>query len=173
MKVWCPWDAIHCANSLGSCGMLGRMSISLRGVVLATPTKAVRRSRYACIESETASAAFAPFSFGRVLGRFLSFPVLVNFSMVFGNCVLQSDFGQGVVGRESVVRVLWFTRRSTKTAMAHGASGLSSVAPRLSSVFCCGRCCGTRVWPFPRRTSKCCKERRLGGRWLGSSGSNT
>ena len=127
MKVWCPWDAIHCANSLGSCGMLGRMSISLRGVVLATPTKAVRRSRYACIESETASAAFAPFSFGRVLGRFLSFPVLVNFSMVFGNCVLQSDFGQGVVGRESVVRVLWFTRRSTKTAMAHGPSGLSSV----------------------------------------------
>ena len=103
------------------------MSISLRGVVLATPTKAVRRSRYACIESETASAAFAPFSFGRVLGRFLSFPVLVNFSMVFGNCVLQSDFGQGVVGRESVVRVLWFTRRSTKTAMAHGPSGLSSV----------------------------------------------
>lgn len=162
MKVWCPWDAIHCANSLGSCGMLGRMSISLRGVVLATPTKAVRRSRYACIESETASAAFAPFSFGRVLGRFLSFPVLVNFSMVFGNCVLQSDFGQGVVGRESVVRVLWFTRRSTKTAMAHGASGLSSVF-----------FCGTRVWPFPRRISKCCKERRLGGRWLGSSGSNT
>jgi hypothetical protein len=69
------------------------------------------------------------------------------------------------VGRESVVRVLWFTRRSTKTAMAHGPSGLSSAGG--------GRCCGTRVWPFPRRTSKCCKERRLEGRWLGSSGSNT